>query len=117
MPAGLLGPAAMPFGFDDGVFWAIMGIGIDWTIVVTRWVAALPSAVGRMAAFGAGPLIASSAGIILLGLPRGRRCAGREWALLAVALVWAVRGAAAGRPGLRPMAAPLRFAAATGGCI
>ena len=40
MPAGLLGLVAMPFGFD-GVFWAIMGIGIDWMIAVTQWVAAL----------------------------------------------------------------------------
>ena len=60
MPAGLLGLVAMPFGFD-GVFWAIMGVGIDWMIVVTQWVAALPGAIGRMAAFGIGPLIAASA--------------------------------------------------------
>src|SRR4030095_1387637 len=29
MPAGLLGLAAMPFGFD-GFFWGVMGEGIDW---------------------------------------------------------------------------------------
>src|SRR3979409_2793658 len=46
MPAGLLGLAAMPFGFD-GVFWAILGAGIDRMIGVTQWVAALPGAVGR----------------------------------------------------------------------
>jgi competence protein ComEC len=69
MPAGLLGLVAMPFGFD-GVFWAIMGVGIDWMIAVTQWVAALPGAVGRVPAFGIGPLIAASAGIILLGLLR-----------------------------------------------
>jgi competence protein ComEC len=51
MPAGLLGLVAMPFGFD-GLFWWLMGVGIDWMIAVTRWVAALPGAVGRMAAFG-----------------------------------------------------------------
>src|SRR3954468_17021503 len=50
MPAGLLGLVAMPFGFD-GVFWWAMGVGIDWMIVVTQWVANLPGAVGRMAAF------------------------------------------------------------------
>ena len=44
MPAGLLGLVAMPFGFD-GLFWAIMGVGIDWMIAVTQWVAALPGAV------------------------------------------------------------------------
>jgi competence protein ComEC len=89
MPAGLLGLVAMPFGFD-GVFWAIMGTGIDWMILVTRWVAALPGAVGRMAAFGIGPLILASAGIILLGLLRTPlRWSGAM--LLAVAVIWAVR--------------------------
>lgn len=69
MPAGLLGVAAMPFGFD-GMFWWIMGTGIDWMIVVTQWVAGLPGAIGRIAAFGIGPLIGASVGIILLGLLR-----------------------------------------------
>ena len=69
MPAGLLGLLAMPFGLDR-VFWWLMGIGIDWMIAVTEWVAALPGAVGRMAAFGIGPLIAASVGIVLLGLLR-----------------------------------------------
>ena len=88
MPAGLLGLVAMPFGFD-GVFWAMMGWGIDWMISVTQWVAALPGAIGRMAAFGIGPLIAASAGIILLGLLRTPL----RWsgvALLLFATVWAV---------------------------
>ncbi len=89
MPAGLLGLLAMPFGFD-GVFWAIMGVGIDWMIVVTQTVAALPGAVGRIGAFGIGPLIAPSAGIILLGLLRTPlRWSGA--ALLLVAVVWAAR--------------------------
>ncbi|SIO52898.1 competence protein ComEC [Bradyrhizobium erythrophlei] len=89
MPAGLLGLVAMPFGFD-GVFWAIMGGGIDWMIVVTQWVAALPGAVGRMAAFGIGPLITASAAIILFGLLRTPlRWSGA--ALLLVAVVWAIR--------------------------
>src|SRR5438034_8613843 len=57
MPAGLLGLAVMPFGLD-GVFWRVMGVGIEWMIAVTQWVAALPGAIGRMAAFGIGPLIA-----------------------------------------------------------
>ncbi len=88
MPAGLLGLLAMPFGFD-GVFWSIMGWGIDWMILVTRWVADLPGAIGRMAAFGIGPLIAASAGIILLGLLRTPlRWAGA--AVLALATVWAL---------------------------
>lgn len=69
MPAGLLGLLATPFGFD-GFFWWLMGIGIDWMIVVTQWVAALPGAVGRITAFGIGPLVAASAGLILMGLLR-----------------------------------------------
>ena len=78
----------MPFGFD-GVFWWLMGIGIDWMIVVTRWVAALPGAIGRMAAFGIGPLIAASVGIILLGLLRTPlRWSGA--AVLVLAMVWAL---------------------------
>ncbi len=115
MPAGLLGLVAMPFGFD-GVFWAIMGFGIDWMILVTQWVAALPGAVGRMAAFGTGPMILASAGIILLGLLRTPL----RWSgvvLLVVASVWAVTGAAAGCAGSPPMAAMSRYVAATGGCI
>ena len=88
MPAGLLGLVAMPFGFD-GLFWWLMGIGIDWMIAVTRWVAGLPGAVGRMAAFGIGPLIAASAGIILMGLLRTPlRWSGA--AMLALAVVWAL---------------------------
>jgi competence protein ComEC len=88
MPAGLLGLAAMPFGLD-GVFWRIMDFGIEWMIVVTQWVAALPGAIGRMAAFGTGPLLASTAGIILLGLLRTPlRWTGAAAVVLSV--VWAL---------------------------
>src|ERR1700753_3480956 len=69
MPACMLCLAALPFGFD-GVCWRVMGAGIDWMIVVTQWIAGLPGAIGRMAAFGIGPLIAATVGIILLGLLR-----------------------------------------------
>src|SRR4051794_36878957 len=89
MPAGLLGLLAMPFGFD-GFFWWLMGLGIDWMIWVTQWVAALPGAVGRVPAFGIGPLIAASCGIVLLGLLRTPL----RWsgvALLLLAMVWAAR--------------------------
>jgi competence protein ComEC len=88
MPAGMLGLVAMPFGID-GVFWWLMGIGIDWMIAVTRWVAGLPGAVGRMASFGTGPLIAASAGIVLLGLLRTPL----RWSgaiVLGLAVVWAL---------------------------
>jgi len=88
MPAGLLGLVAMPFGFD-GVFWRLMDLGIGWMIAVSQWVAALPGAIGRMAAFGTGPLAAMSAGIIALGLLRTPlRWAGA--AVIAVATIWAV---------------------------
>src|SRR6267142_1771530 len=88
MPAGLLGLVAMPFGFD-GVFWRLMEFGIDWMILVTQWVAALPGAIGRMAAFGIGPLVAASAGIVLLGLLRTPlRWLGAAAVVLAV--VWAL---------------------------
>ncbi|HKU05119.1 MAG TPA: ComEC/Rec2 family competence protein [Bradyrhizobium sp.] len=93
MPAGLMGLAAMPFGFD-GFFWWLMGVGIDWMVAVARWVAALPGAVGRMAAFGIGPLIVASLGIILMGLLRTPlRWSGAG--VLALAIVWA---ASAPRP-------------------
>jgi competence protein ComEC len=88
MPAGLLGLIAAPFGFD-GFFWSAMGIGIDWMIAVTQWVAGLPGAVGRIAAFGTGPLIAATAGIILMGLLRTPL----RWTgalVLAGAIAWAL---------------------------
>jgi competence protein ComEC len=88
MPAGMLGLVAMPFGFD-GFFWWLMGVGIDWMIAVTEWVAALPGAIGRITAFGVGPLIVSSLGIVLLGLLRTPlRWSGA--AVLLIALVWAL---------------------------
>jgi competence protein ComEC len=69
MPAGMLGLVAAPFGFD-GFFWWLMGVGIDWMILVTEWVASLPGAIGRVTAFGTGTLVVASLGIILLGLLR-----------------------------------------------
>jgi len=93
MPAGLLGLVAMPFGFD-GVFWRVMEFGIDWMIAVAQWVSALPGAVGRIAAFGTGPLLAASLGIILLGLLRTPlRWSGAG--AIAIAVAWAL---AAPRP-------------------
>ena len=89
MPMGILGVLAMPFGFD-AFFWRLMGEGIDWMIAVALWVASLPGAVGRMAAFGTGPLLLGSAGLVVLCLLRSPlRIAGV--ALFALATVWAVR--------------------------
>jgi competence protein ComEC len=88
MPAGLLGLLAAPFGFD-GIFWTAMGLGIDWMIAVTRWVAGLPGAVGRITAFGIGPVIAGSLGLIVIGLLRTPlRWSGA--AVLTAAVLWAV---------------------------
>jgi competence protein ComEC len=88
MPAGLLGIAAIPFGLDS-IFWRLMDVGIEWMIVVTQWVAALPGALGRMAAFGTGPLLLMTAGIVALGLLRSKlRWCGA--AAIALATFWAV---------------------------
>ena len=88
MPAGLLGLLAAPFGLD-GMFWSLMGFGIDWMIAVTQWVARLPGAIGQIAAFGIGPVIIASLGLIAMGLLRTPlRWAGA--ALLAGAVVWAL---------------------------
>ena len=89
MPAGLLALIAMPFGFD-GPLWRFMGEGIDWMIAVALWVAHLPGAVGRVAAFGTGPLLLCSAGLIILCLLRTPlRFAGAG--LILLASLWALR--------------------------
>jgi competence protein ComEC len=67
MPMGLLALIAIPFGFD-GVLWRWMGDGIDWMIAVALWVAQLPGAVGRIAAFDVGPLLLGTAGLAVLCL-------------------------------------------------
>jgi competence protein ComEC len=59
----------MPFGFD-AVFWQLMGDGIDWMIRVALWVNNLPGAVGRIQAFGTGPLLIGTAGLLLVCLLR-----------------------------------------------
>lgn len=69
MPMGILGLLTMPFGFD-AIFWHLMGKGIDWMIWVSLWVSGLPGAVGRMQAFGAGPLLLGTAGLLLVCLLR-----------------------------------------------
>ena len=88
MPTGLLGLVAIPFGFD-GVFWRLMEGGIGWMIAVAQWVASLPGSVGRIAAFGTGPLLVATAGIVLLGLLRTPL----RWSggvVLAGGIVWAM---------------------------
>ena len=88
MPAGILGVLVMPFGFD-AVFWKLMGVGIDWMITVVLWVTSLPGSVGRIQAFGTGPLLLGTAAILLLCLLRTPlRWSGAALAL--VASLWAV---------------------------
>jgi competence protein ComEC len=89
MPAGLLALAALPFGFD-GMLWRLMGEGIGLMIAVATWVAELPGAVGHIAAFGAGPLLLVTGGLVTLCLLRTplRWCGA---VLIVVASLWAVR--------------------------
>src|SRR5262245_16156127 len=70
---GILGVVTMPFGFD-AVFWRLMGDGIDWMIKVALWVSTLPGAVGRMLAFGTGPLLAGTGGPLLVWRTPFRWC-------------------------------------------
>jgi competence protein ComEC len=87
MPMGILGVLVMPFGFDD-FFWRAMGLGLDWMIAVALWVAHLPGAVGRIQAFGTGPLLLGPMGILLICLLRTPlRLSGA--AVVAAACVWA----------------------------
>jgi ComEC/Rec2-related protein len=67
MPMGILGVVAIPFGFD-AEFWRQMGHGIDWMDAVALWVASLPGAFGRVTAFGTGPLLLGTAGLLVIGL-------------------------------------------------
>jgi competence protein ComEC len=89
MPAGLLAILAIPFGLD-GPLWRLMGLGIDWMIWVAQFVAGLPGAVGRIVAFGTGPLLLCTAGLLLLCLLRShlRWCGA---AVIAAAAFWAFR--------------------------
>ena len=67
MPWGIVGLLAMPLGLD-GPCWSYMGLGLDWMTAVAFWVTAFPGAVGRIAAFGAGPLLLCTFGLVLFCL-------------------------------------------------
>jgi len=66
MPAGILGLVAMPFGFDDALR-RLMGMGIEW---MKRHCAVCREFVGRVPAFGAGPLLLCTTGLVMLCLMR-----------------------------------------------
>ena len=91
-------PAGACRSASTGRCWQLMGDGIDWMIAVALWVASLPGAVGRMAAFGTGPLLLGTAGLIVLCLLRTPlRWSAR--ALVVVAMRAGAAHAAAGRAG------------------
>jgi competence protein ComEC len=66
-----------------------MAVGIDWMITVVLWVANLPGAAGRIHAFGPGPLLVATAGLLLICLLRTPlRWSGAVLAI--IACLWAV---------------------------
>ena len=69
MPAGLAGADRDAVRLRR-LLWRLMGEGIDWMIAVALWVASLPGAVGRIAAFGIGPLLVGHGGLVVLCLLR-----------------------------------------------
>ncbi len=93
MPMGILGTVTMPFGFD-APFWRLMGLGIDWMIGVATWVSSLPGAVGRIHAFGIGPLLLGTAALLMICLLRTRL----RWSGVALALAACLWAAATPRP-------------------
>jgi competence protein ComEC len=93
MPAGLLALVAMPFGFD-GPLWRLMGVGIDWMVMVATWVAHLPGAVGHIPAFGMGALLLATAGLVVLCLLKSPL----RFAGVALAVAGAIAALAAARP-------------------
>ena len=95
MPAGIVGVLVMPFGFD-APFWRLMGAGIDWMIWVAQWVTGLPGAVGHVRAFGTGPLLTATAGLLLLCLLRTPL----RWSGAALALAASLWALTAPRPDL-----------------
>jgi competence protein ComEC len=84
MPMGILGVVAMPFGFDTEC-WRQMGYGIEWMDAVALWVAGLPGAFGRVTAFGTGPLLLATAGLLIITLLKTPlRWSGAVFVLLAI---------------------------------
>jgi competence protein ComEC len=67
MPWGIVGLLSMPLGLDLPC-WRLMGLGIDWMTAVAVWVGNLPGSLWRVPAFGAGPLLICTLGIVILCL-------------------------------------------------
>ena len=87
MPMGIAGALLVPLGLD-GIFWQLMGYGLDWMIAVALWVTSLPGAVGRITAFGVGPLLLGTAGLVVLCLLKSPLRYGGA-AFLAAGIFWA----------------------------
>ena len=87
MPMGIAGALLVPLGFD-AIFWQLMGYGLDWMIAVALWVTSLPGAVGRITAFGVGPLLLGTAGLVVLCLLKSPLRYGGA-AFLAAGIFWA----------------------------
>ena len=67
MPWGIVGLLAMPLGLDLPC-WQLMGWGIDWMTAVAIWVGNLPGSLWRVPAFGTGPLLICTLGLVILCL-------------------------------------------------
>lgn len=88
MPGALLGVALLPFGFDH-IGWTAMGYGIDGMIWISKYVAAIEGAEGRIASFGAAAVLIGTAGLLLITIPATKlRLAGVPLAALALFLMW-----------------------------
>ncbi len=67
MPAALLGAVATPLGLD-GPIWTVMGWGTAAMLAVAEEIARWPGAVRAVPAFGPGPLLAFSLGLLVVTL-------------------------------------------------
>jgi competence protein ComEC len=66
-----------------------MSDGLDWMVWVALWVTSLPGAVGRIQAFGTGPLLMCTAGLLIVCLLRTPLRWGGA-VLVAAASVWVI---------------------------
>ena len=71
MPMALVALLAMPLGLEAGPL-KVMGLGIEATIVIAKYVAALPGAVGALPAYPLAALLVMVAGALWFALWRTR---------------------------------------------
>lgn len=89
MPAAVVGALAMPFGLDHWPL-QVMGLGIDWMILVGRWTAALPAGAGLIGASHPAAMGLGIVAVLWLSAWRGRiRLFGLIPALASLALLFA----------------------------